>query len=221
MLTTVQGRRRFKCQAAHPARGLTKLCSRMVHLGVGADRQFHCLEQLHECDRVCIDKSSSAELQEAINSMYRWYKSAEICYAYLSDVDTHKTGFHSIGTSMWFDRAWTLQELVVPSSLVFLSNSGARFGSRSVLALIIHQCTRIPLQVLRDGFEQGKSALVAEIMSWARFRQATRSEDHAYSLLGLFNVSMPLLYGEGCQAFRRLQEEILKQSQDQSIFVWH
>jgi hypothetical protein len=57
-------------------------------------------------------------------------------------------------------------------------------------------------------------------MSWAARRQTTRIEDRAYSLLGLFNVNMPLIYGEGNSAFRRLQEEILKSSTDQTIFCW-
>src|SRR5438045_93423 len=73
-------------------------------------------------DTCCIDKTSSSELSEAINSMYQWYKGAQVCYAYLADVpsgeDLHSTD-SSFAKSRWFTRGWTLQELIAPSSLVF------------------------------------------------------------------------------------------------------
>lgn len=58
-------------------------------------------------DTCCIDKTSSAELSEAINSMYSWYQAAEVCYAYLADVPSNNT----FSCSRWFTRGWTLQEL--------------------------------------------------------------------------------------------------------------
>jgi len=69
-------------------------------------------------DTCCIDKTSSAELSEAINSMYRWYKKAAICYAYLSDVDSAD----DLKDSLWFTRGWTLQELLV----IFLTSRNIR-----------------------------------------------------------------------------------------------
>lgn len=62
---------------------------------------------------------------------------------------------------------------------------------------------------------------IAQRMSWASKRVTTRKEDMAYCLLGIFDVNMPMLYGEGAQkAFLRLQEEIIKQSDDHTIFAW-
>ncbi|KAI7230272.1 hypothetical protein KC330_g7049 [Hortaea werneckii] len=133
-------------------------------------------------DTCCIDKSSSAELSEAINSMYTWYEDAAICYAYLSDVPSTDKPFAEkshFARSRWFSRGWTLQELLAPNEVQFLS------------------------------------------MHWTSLRrETTRREDAAYCLMGLFSVNMPLLYGEGKKAFQRLQEEIMRHSDDQSLFAW-
>ena len=171
-------------------------------------------------DTCCIDKSSSAELQEAINSMYRWYQNSVVCYAYLSDVVWHTSQPPEIGASLWFKRGWTLQELLAPKSVIFYSSDWSELGSRLDLAQSIRQNTRLPYRCLNGGFKADGNTPIAEIMSWARERETTRIEDRAYSLLGLFNVYMPMLYGEGVRAFTRLQEELLRQSGDQSIFAW-
>jgi hypothetical protein len=86
-------------------------------------------------DTCCIDKNSSAELTEAINSMYKWYWQAEICYAYLEDVkqpfDTSVGPLHSdFVRSRWFRRGWTLQELLAPPSVVFFDYNWNRFGTK-------------------------------------------------------------------------------------------
>ena len=176
--------------------------------------------QLDRSDQCCIDKSSSAELQEAINSMYRWYQNSVVCYAYLSDVAWHTSQTPEIGASLWFKRGWTLQELVAPKSVIFYSSDWSELGSRLDLAQSIRQNTRLPYRCLNGGFKADGNTPIAEIMSWARERETTRIEDRAYSLLGLFNVYMPMLYGEGVRAFTKLQEELLRQSGDQSIFAW-
>jgi hypothetical protein len=175
-------------------------------------------------DTCCIDKSSSAELSESINSMFRWYEKATICYAYLSDVAAGSDlqgPESSFFKSRWFTRGWTLQELIAPREVEFFSNDWNKLGSRSQLSKVISQITRIGQDVLR---ENNKKALqrksIAQKMSWASRRETTRSEDTAYCLLGLFEVNMALLYGEGANAFIRLQKKILKRSNDQSLFAW-
>lgn len=174
-------------------------------------------------DTLCIDKSSSAELSEAINSMFAWYRNANKCYAYLADVE----GLEDLARSKWFTRAWTLQELLAPSHLQkggasgmdFFSSQWVNLGSKSDLSSKITDICGIDKEYL-----EGQSIYTASIsmrMSWAAERQATRSEDIAYSLLGIFDVNMPLLYGEGrIKAFRRLQEEIMKISEDETLFAW-
>jgi hypothetical protein len=185
-------------------------------------------------DTCCIDKSSSAELSEAINSMYRWYANAAICYAYLEDAPStfpHKqvedvvddltdlTGRRFI-SCRWFSRGWTLQELLAPRKVTFYGGKGWRLlGTKETLADWIVLATGVDRETLLDPSQLRKIS-VARRMSWASNRVTTRVEDVAYCLLGIFGVNMPLLYGEGENAFIRLQEEIMKFSDDQSLFAW-
>jgi Heterokaryon incompatibility protein (HET) len=165
-------------------------------------------------DSCCIDKSSSAELTEAINSMFRWYQDATKCYVYLSDVSTIRNGATvesssntwdaAFRESRWFTRGWTLQELIAPISVEFFSQEGNRLGCKRSLKKEIHEITKVPVEALRGGkltnFE------VEERFSWANYRETKRQEDRAYSLLGIFNIHMPLIYGEGSEAIDWLRE---------------
>jgi hypothetical protein len=177
-------------------------------------------------DTVCIDKSSSAELSEAINSMFHWYEDASVCYVYLSDVT--KNGFAAeFRKSRWFQRGWTLQELIAPNNVVFFDSAWNELGSRGDHARLIHAITHIDEWVLKTHMWVGRHSrpsledyCVAERMAWVSHRETTRIEDMAYCLLGIFNVNMPLLYGEGNAAFLRLQEEIIKVLDDDSILAW-
>ena len=179
-------------------------------------------------DTCCIDKRSSVELSEAINSMYRWYENAKVCYAYLHDVPgssfptpREDEGYHEFnGRPEWFSRGWTLQELIAPSDVQFLNKNWQRIGDKRSLAPTLRNITGIPEHILIDGLDR-KRPCVAQIMSWAAWRRTTRVEDRAYSLMGLLDVNMPMLYGEGKKAFRRLQLEIIRASNDQSIFAWY
>lgn len=173
-------------------------------------------------DTCCIDKSSSAELSEAINSMFGWYEQADICYAYLSDVPSIATGPDQLTKSRWFTRGWTLQELIAPGKVIFYSSCWDLIGSRDSLGDIISSRTGIAAKFLSDGFPMNELRLVsiAQRMSWASTRETTRKEDLAYCLLGIFGINMPLLYGEGQGAFIRLQEEIMRHSDDHTIFAW-
>ncbi|RYP03115.1 hypothetical protein DL765_010598 [Monosporascus sp. GIB2] len=168
-------------------------------------------------DTCCIDKSSSAELSEAINSMFRWYHNAAKCYVYLSDVSvggsvesdpsSQRTWKPDFQRSRWFTRGWTLQELLAPISVEFFSVEGERLGDRISLLQEIHDTTGISIQALQ-GCSLSQFS-VEERMSWAERRKTKREEDATYSLLGIFDVHMPLIYGEGPKkAFVRLQKEI-------------
>ncbi|KAI6151182.1 heterokaryon incompatibility protein-domain-containing protein [Pisolithus tinctorius] len=185
-------------------------------------------------DTCCIDKRSSAELSEAINSMYRWYRNSQKCYVYLNDVDEPalptEQDFSRFGKSNgwpeWFSRGWTLQELIAPTELEFFNTNWVSIGTKEDLTSTLEEITRIPEKVLRDKeafmrTEFWERPPVAHIMSWAAGRKTTRVEDRAYSLLGLFGVNMPMLYGEGSKAFQRLQLEIIRLSGDHSIFAWN
>ncbi|KAH7395485.1 heterokaryon incompatibility protein-domain-containing protein, partial [Cadophora sp. MPI-SDFR-AT-0126] len=172
-------------------------------------------------DTCCIDKTSSSELSEAINSMFKWYQEAEVCYAFLSDVPTdldNTTLDIALRKSRWFTRGWTLQELIAPAHVMFFDDNWKELGTRSSLRDAISATTSIQVNVLL-GYNIKKFS-IAQRMSWASRRTTTRSEDTAYCLMGLFEVNMPLLYGEGGNAFIRLQEEIIRRSDDHSIFAW-
>ncbi|KAK4105532.1 HET-domain-containing protein [Parathielavia hyrcaniae] len=171
-------------------------------------------------DTCCIDKTNSVELQEAINSMYRWYRNAAICYAYLSDVAYLVRSPSSLSSSRWFQRGWTLQELLAPLDLRFYDHGWCCMGTKGDMFDTIERITGIPTSFLL-GMTELHHASVAQRMSWAAKRVTKREEDMAYCLLGIFGVSMPMIYGEGDKAFRRLQEQIMKDLGDDSIFAWH
>ncbi|KAM0523112.1 hypothetical protein ACHAPE_001604 [Trichoderma viride] len=179
-------------------------------------------------DSCCIDKNSSSELSEAINSMYLWYEQSAECYAYLSDVEPptaqDASAFdESLRNSRWFTRGWTLQELVAPKLVLFYANDWSLLGQKHTppeFAKAISEITNIDEQVL-DGTIDPLQLSVSARMAWASHRNTTRLEDTAYCLMGLFQVNMPLLYGEGKRAFTRLQEEIIQRTDDQSIFAWN
>lgn len=231
-------------------------------------------------DTCCIDKTSSAELSEAINSMFRWYRYAAVCYAYLSDVSGGcpplldvkprvwhaRTSYHGtnlpglresagnqgdaraeadtiehfshylrryrsvdspqdddwhqmFARSRWFTRGWTLQELIAPYEVHFFGRSWNYLGRKTHLTELLVRVTGIERHVLQNS-ETVSACSIAQKMSWAADRSTSRLEDSAYSLLGLFGINMPMLYGEGGRAFLRLQEEIIKSSTDPSIFAW-
>ncbi|KAF4340691.1 beta transducin [Fusarium beomiforme] len=173
-------------------------------------------------DSCCINKESSKELDEAINSMFQWYRRAAVCYTYMVDVslqqdiwDTKSNFF----TSSWFTRGWTLQELLAPSELRFYDQTWAPIGTKEDLVSEIEDITGIPRKFLL-GWVDFHQASVAQRMSWASKRTTKREEDIAYCLLGIFNVTMPMIYGEGHKAFERLQLKIMEQTTDDSILAW-
>jgi len=165
-----------------------------------------------------MDKSSSAELSEAINSIFRWYKDAVICYVYMSDVSVKASGSakdkRAFRRRAWFTRGWALQELLAPDMIVFCDRAWIDIGTKATLESAIKAASNI------TQLSHFSEVCIAQKMSWAAKRKTTRVEDEAYCLMGIFGVNMPILYGEGANAFFRLQQEILKQSDDESIFAW-
>lgn len=169
--------------------------------------------------------------------MFRWYKNAEVCYAYLSDLDDDNATLpnHREGRSYpdreddtsqsvlsgcrWFQRGWTLQELIAPPKIIFFSRNWNQIGPHRRLVSLISSITGIGIEVINHDMPISAMTVAAR-MSWASRRKTTRTEDMAYCLLGIFEVNMPLLYGEGDRAFLRLQEEIMKVHGDLSLFAW-
>ncbi|KAG8816002.1 hypothetical protein FRC17_000502 [Serendipita sp. 399] len=185
-------------------------------------------------DTICINKESSSELDESIRSMYAWYRDSQICIVYLSE-----TGLSSrLREDPWFTRGWTLQELLAPKRLAFYSKGWKQ--------LTQNDCIKRSLQQVTDGEKEDESeqllwsyiTKITEIdaedlhnfkpglydiskrMTWASKRKTTRLEDMAYCLIGLFDINLPIAYGEKEKAFYRLQVEILQNSDDMSLFDW-
>ncbi|KAF2732967.1 HET-domain-containing protein [Polyplosphaeria fusca] len=159
-------------------------------------------------DTCCIDKSSSTELSEAIKSMFRWYREAAKCYVYLSDVSTDGS-IQTGPPSRWFNvtRGWTLQELLAPASVRFYSTDGKLLGDKTSLVRVLQEITGISVRALQGNPLSGFG--VDERLPWAAGRKTKRAEDAAYSLLGIFDIHMPLIYGEGKdKAMARLRREI-------------
>ncbi|KAJ5975266.1 hypothetical protein N7481_008973 [Penicillium waksmanii] len=151
-------------------------------------------------DTCCINKDSSAELSEAINSMFQWYRQATKFYVYLADVNDVK----QLARSEWFRRGWTLQELLAPRNIQFFSYNWAKLGDKKTLLGTFAALTRIPVECPGLLGVKQKGRKIWHTVSWV-----------------IFDVNMPLLYGEeGVKAFLRLQEEIFKVSSDITIFAW-
>ncbi|EJF59847.1 HET-domain-containing protein, partial [Dichomitus squalens LYAD-421 SS1] len=173
-------------------------------------------------DSCCIDKTSSSELSQSINSRWQWYGRAQVCFAHLADVpsdDDPHVAESVFRESLWFTRGWTLQELIAPFNMIFLSDDWNAIGTKVTLIIPIEEVTGIPAEALLHTKSLDDYS-VAQRLSWAATLETTRVEDQAYSLLGIFDINMPTLYGEGERAFRRLQEEIVRHVPDQSLFAW-
>jgi hypothetical protein len=171
-------------------------------------------------DTCCINKDSSAELTESINSMFRWYQNAEECYAFLSDLPSKTSAKDGFPKCKWFTRGWTLQELIAPKKVLFYDQAWNYVGSKTRLSGLISEISNLDKEVLL-GTIPAWNYSIATRMSWAAHRQTTRVEDIAYCLLGIFQVNLPMIYGEGTNAFLRLQEEIVRRTNDLTVFAWN
>lgn len=165
-------------------------------------------------DTCCIDKTNSVELSEAITSMFRWYAIAEKCYVYLSDLSLGEEGAGKprylweadFRACRWHTRGFTLQELLAPASVEFYTADQIHLGSKSSLEFLLSDVTGIPLTALRG--RDLSYFPVDERLRWAAGRETKKVEDEAYCLLGIFGVFMPLIYGEGENAWTRLRQSL-------------
>lgn len=196
-------------------RGYSKVAT-TCHIGASEGLRYVWI------DTCCIDKSSSAELSESINSMFRWYRRAAKCYVYLSDLPPAHLGRSfedDLKKCRWFTRGFTLQELIAPAQIDFFDREWNLRTTKRDSVELLFDITGVDVEILRH--EKPLSSIpVAQRMSWAAHRHTTKIEDSAYCLFGIFDVNMPLLYGEEERAFLRLQEEILKNTMDLTILAW-
>ncbi|KAG0701553.1 heterokaryon incompatibility protein-domain-containing protein [Suillus ampliporus] len=177
-------------------------------------------------DTCCIDKSSSAELDESIRSMFKWYRNSDVCIVHLAQSETVK----DILDDEWTERGWTLQELLAPNHIKFFNKHWKPMtrhdndkdpdtgSATSDVLKTLTKATGVPQSEIRD-FDP-EAFKVDERMKWAAKRKTTRVEDAAYSLMGIFDVSLQIAYGEGGdRAFGRLIEAIMLAG-DPSVLNW-
>ncbi|RYP36841.1 hypothetical protein DL767_003231 [Monosporascus sp. MG133] len=178
-------------------------------------------------DTCCMDRSNRSQeaVGDEIQSIWKYYSGARVCYAHLADVQaspetTADSPDSDFWRSRWFTRGWTVPELLAPIFVRFYDVSWKYLGSKAELSRIIEGITGIGAHVLRDPGEVKRQSVACR-MSWVSTRETSREEDIAYCLLGIFGVKMPIDYGEGRRnAFIRLQYHILRSSKDLSLFTW-
>ena len=193
---------------------------------LGYEKIRFCREQARQdgllyfwIDTCCINKRNGAELSRSINSMFRWYRNATRCYVYLSDVSSPPVDANNecnprpwesdFRESRWFTRGWTLQELLAPASIEFFSRERKRLGDKSSLKQQICEITNIPHSAIQgDPLSQFS---VEERLRWIEHRKTKLEKDKTYSLLGIFDVYILSIYGEGtASALGRLLDEFHK-----------
>ncbi|KAI6101886.1 hypothetical protein F5141DRAFT_1242909 [Pisolithus sp. B1] len=171
----------------------------------------------------CADANTRGTRSEARISAYAWFQQAQVCYTYLGNVDGDedpREKFSQFRDSWWFQHSWTLQELLAPKHMFFFVKDWTMIGTKADLVDIISDVTGIHKDALEHP-ERIPCFSIATRMSWAKGRTSTKEEDRVYTLMGLFDVNLPVAYGEGeTKTFLKLQNEIMKITDDQSIFAW-
>jgi hypothetical protein len=173
-------------------------------------------------DTVCIDRSSSVEVSDSVNSIFRWFRNSQFCIVYLDDLcpdDEGSASFRQLKACRWMTRSWTLQEVIAPRDVRFFSRRWTQIGTKESLLLQISVITGVDPDVLMDA-DRLPDVSAGRKMSWAANRSTTFVEDLAYSLVGIFGLYTTVSYGEGSIAFIRLQKEILRTSKDATLFLW-
>ena len=187
-------------------------------------------------DTCCINREDQGELAKTFTMMFRLYSSAAVTFAQLPDVSINPKEYQELlvdekdpkkvirprvgrlENSEWFERGWTLQELLAPTKLYFFDRYWRFIGTKDSLSAQIEQITNIKAQYLHGDISK---ACIAVKMSWLARRKTKEIEDMAYCMFGVFGITTFVRYGEGERAFVRLGEELLKQHHpDESIFAW-
>ncbi|KAG1908047.1 uncharacterized protein F5891DRAFT_1169157 [Suillus fuscotomentosus] len=177
-------------------------------------------------DTCCIDKSNNVELQESVNSMFVWYRHSALTIVYLSDVPpSSQPG--ALARSVWNERGWTFQEFVAPKVVRFYQKDWSLYlDDRSPN----HKESPAIMEELESATGIDPQALISfcpgmrdtrEKLQWASKRVTTVQEDIAYSLFGIFDIHLPVIYGERKQsALGRLLQEIVSRSGDITSLDW-
>jgi hypothetical protein len=177
-------------------------------------------------DTCCVNQLDRGVQQESLVAMFRWYRGASLTVVHLLGVLSESQVFGCLWRSIWNTRGWTYQEYIASEVVQFYTEDWKSYLGldtfnhkespiiRSEMEQAMNLTTE-ELATLQPGLEK-----VREKLYLASVRQTTREEDIAYSLFGIFNVAIPVIYGEGNQAIGRLLEHILTRSDDVTLLAW-
>ena len=177
-------------------------------------------------DTCCIDKSDNVVLQESLVAMFAWYRGSSLTIIHLLDVSSLPDGLlDALRESIWNTRVWTYQEYVAAKRVLFYTKDWKPYlgltlenhkESPTILReMEMSQVSSEQVAVLQPGLDR-----IREKLYLASMRETTLVEDIAYSLLGILNASIPIIYGEGTRAVGRLLEYVLTGSGDATILAW-
>lgn len=171
----------------------------------------------------CVDRNSCAAQSEAINSLAQIYRNCGRSIIYLEDLKSKLVEDEEVVERMaecrWIRNVWAIPQIVFSRVAFFYSSDWSLIGTKKSLLPYLSSRMGIDQEVLEDSDSLEEFSL-ARRMSWASDMTASRVEDFAYALVGLFDVSMSILYGEGQKAFLKLQEEIMGDTDDFSLIAW-
>ena len=176
-------------------------------------------------DTCCIDKENNVVLQESLVAMFAWYRGSSLTVIHLCDVSSEEEEPNGVRRSVWNTRVWTYQEYVAARRVMFYTKDwkpylGLTLENHKESPIILRememsQVSSEQVAVLQPGLDR-----VREKLYLASTRETTLVEDIAYSLLGILNASIPVMYGEGTRAVGRLLEYVLTGSGDATILAW-
>ncbi|KAI9571630.1 hypothetical protein HD554DRAFT_1798183 [Boletus coccyginus] len=177
-------------------------------------------------DTCCVNQLDRGVQQESLVAMFRWYRGSSLTIVHLLGVfsQSQKKGY--LWKSIWNTRGWTYQEYVASKVVQFYTEDWKPYLG---LDIFNHKESPIILSEMEQAMNFATQELATlqlglnrarEKLYLASRRETTREEDMAYSLFGIFNVAIPVIYGEGNQAVGRLLEHILSRSVDVSLLAW-
>lgn len=171
----------------------------------------------------CVDRNSCAAQSEAINSLAQIYRNCGRSIIYLGDLNSKlvedEEVVERIAECRWMRNIWAIPQIIFSGAAYFYSSDWSLIGTKASLISHLSSIMGIDEPVLEDSNLLEEYSL-ARRMSWASEMTASRVEDFAYALVGLFDVSMSILYGDGQKAFLKLQEEIMRDTDDFSLMAW-
>ena len=177
-------------------------------------------------DTCCVNQLDKGVLQESLVAMFSWYHGSSLTVVHLLGVFSESQEEGCLWRSIWNTRGWTYQEYLASKVVQFYTEDwepylGLNIFNHKESPIILSEMEGAmnfateDLATLQPGLDRAREKLYL-----ASRRETTHEEDMAYSLFGIFNVALPVIYGEGNQAVGRLREHILPRSENVTLLAW-